>query len=137
MKTTRMLTAAATTVALGLSVLTASPAEAAVTRSFSVSAYDGAAWGTVTFNNYSWTVDAYIYRDSSASITLKICGWQTLDNGNNATLVCKSASNGGSIGSTRHVTTLGATANWAQVFAATADLYVNGSYVTGQWVYKY
>ncbi|MBP2707778.1 hypothetical protein JOL79_28760 [Microbispora sp. RL4-1S] len=136
MKTTRKLAAAATTAVLGLSVLPASPAHAAATRSFSVSAYDGAAWGTVTFNSYSWTVDAYIYRDSSASISLEVCGWQTLNNGSSAQLVCKTASNGGSVGSTRHVTTLGASANWAQVYAATAYLYVNGAYVAGQWVYK-
>jgi hypothetical protein len=137
MKTTRMLAAAATTAALGLSVLTASPAEAAVTRSFSESASEGASWGTVTFNTYSWNVDAYIYRDSGASIKLEVCGWQTLNNGSWGLLNCKSATNSGSIGSTRHVTTLGGSANWAKVGMVTTYLYVNGVYVDGDWNYAF
>ncbi|MEO3863230.1 hypothetical protein [Acrocarpospora sp. B8E8] len=138
MKTTRMLAAAATTVALGLSVLTASPAEAAVTRSFSESASEGSAsWGTVTFNSYSWNVDAYIYRDSSASIKLEVCGWQSLSNGSWGLLGCKSATNGGSIGSTRHVTTLGGSASWARVSMVSTDLYVNGVFADGDWNYGF
>jgi hypothetical protein len=139
MKNTRMLTAAvATTVALGVSAFAAVPAHAAaVTRSFSESAYDGASWGTVTFNNsrYSWSVDAYIYRDSNATVTLEVCGWQTLNNGSPAQLKCKSATNGGAVGSTRHVTNLGTSADWAKVYAITTYLYVNGSYVDGDWSY--
>ncbi|KAB8181894.1 hypothetical protein [Microbispora catharanthi] len=138
MKTTRKLAAAATTAALGLSVLTASPAEAGVTRSFSESASDGSAsWGTITFSNYSWSVDAYIYRDSNATITLEVCGHQTLNNGSWGLLTCKSASNGGSIGSTRHVTTLSGSADWAKVGMVTTYLYVNGVYADGDWNYAF
>jgi hypothetical protein len=138
MKTTRMFTAAATTVALCLSVLTASPAEAAVTRSFSESGSGSASWGTVTFNSYSWNVDAYIYRDSGDSIRLEVCGWQSLSNGSWGLLgTCKSATNGGSIGSTRHVTTLGGSASYARVSMVSTDLYINGVFVDGDWNYGF
>jgi len=136
-KVTRMLIAAATAVvALGVTVFIAAPAEAAVTRSFSESSDDGAGWGSVTFNNdgYSWSVDAYILRDSNASIKLEVCGWYS-DWGAWYILKCKYAYNGGRVGSIRHVTDLGASANWARVGGVTAYLYVNGTFVDGDWIF--
>ncbi|MFF5294056.1 hypothetical protein [Paractinoplanes globisporus] len=139
MKSTRLLTAAvATAVALGVSAFAVTPAQAAVTKSFSNSSADGASWGTVTFTNYSYTADVYIYRDSSASISFQICADQFLNNGAPAQLpnTCRSASNGGSIGSTRHVT-LSASENIAKIGFATTYQYVNGAYADGDWTYAF
>ena len=104
MKITRMLIAAATAAVLGITVFAAAPAQAATTRGFSESSDDGASWGTVTFNNsgYSWSVDAYILRDSNASVRLEVCGWQS-HYGRWSTLVCESAYNGGRVGSIRPI----------------------------------
>jgi hypothetical protein len=132
-KISRVLTAAVATVAaLGTSALVAAPAHAA--SSFSESSGAGASWGTVSFGSYSWSVNAYILRDSNASVTLRVCGRYS-EYGAWYTLTCKSASNGGAVGSTRHVTDLGSSANWARVGAVTTELYVNGTYVDGDWNY--
>jgi hypothetical protein len=136
MKSTRLLTAAvATAVALGVSAYVATPAMASV-RSFSNSTVDGATWGTVTFSNYSYTADVYIYRDSSAAISFYICAFQFLNNGAPAELpnTCREASNGGSIGSTRHVT-LSASENIAKIGMAITYQYKNGAYADGDWTY--
>ena len=128
MKSIRLLTAAvATAVALGVSAFAVTPAFASVTKSFSNSTVDGSTWGTVTFNNYS-----------SASISFEMCAFLFLNNGAPAMLpnTCRSASNGGSIGSTRHVT-LSASENIAKIGFATTYQYRNGAYADGDWTYAF
>jgi hypothetical protein len=138
MRSFRLLTAAAAVVAtLGTTAFVAGPAQAA-SRSFSNSSYDGASWGTVNFSTYSYTADVYIYRDSSATVSVKICAYY-FDNGGAPRLLsetCSSASNGGAIGSTRHVTLSGAeNPARARIGMATTYQYVNGSYADGDWTY--
>ena len=136
MKIARIVIAAV--LALGGTAVAASPAQASVTRSFSVSGEAGAGWGTVKFNNYSYTADVYIYRDSNATVSVKICAYY-FDNGGAPRLLtetCSSASNGGAIGSTRHVTLSGAeNPARARIGMATTYQYVNGSYADGDWTY--
>jgi hypothetical protein len=140
----RWITAALTTAAaLGVSAVQATPALAA--SSFSESAPDGSAsWGTVTFTNKTvngvttryWNVDAYIYRESNAAVKLEVCGHQATEDGSWSRISCKSATNGGSLGSTRHITTLGGGVTWTTPGMVTTYLYINGAYADGDWNFR-
>jgi hypothetical protein len=137
-KITRAITATlATVLAVGGTAVAASPAQAAVTRSFSFSGESGSVWGTVKFTNFTYTADVYIYRDSGLAITFKICAYQFLNNGAPAELpnTCRQASNGGSAGSTRH-TSVSASTSIAKIGMATPFILKNGALdAAGDWIY--
>jgi hypothetical protein len=125
-------------VALGLTGLAAAPAQAAYTRSFNVISSDhGSASGTIRFTGrFSYTVDAYIYRDSNASVTLKICYWHWSDEQTSWHWDGCNQASAGYPGTTRHVTNLGKNGHWADIGVVTAELFVNGTEVDYDWIYN-
>jgi hypothetical protein len=130
----RVLAAAA---GVGIMLVAATPAQAATyRRSFSESSIAGSTSGTITFTGkFNYTVDAYLYRDAGATVKLEVCYyhfqegyWWHVDG-------CHSAV-GGNAGTTKHVTNLGQSGNFADIGMVRTTMYANGVQVDSDEVYN-
>ncbi|HET6534099.1 MAG TPA: hypothetical protein VFH03_26255 [Actinoplanes sp.] len=122
----------ASLLSLGLVLLamigTAGPAQAAVTRSFSVGAPpDGDAWGTITWpSDYRFTATVNLYNDSGAAVSFRLCWWHFDDATWWRIDGCGPQRYNYRAGTVSTFTGLTASLSYARLGLVTVDLYVNG-----------
>ena len=122
----------------GFVAVTATPAQAATTRSWSLSAgVDGDAWGSVTWNSdYKFTANLNIYADSGNAVGVKYCWyhfeegyWWSLDG-------CGPLRSNSQVGKTKTWTGITASQSFARIGLVRAEIYVSGVYKNSVALYK-